>query len=125
LLAAATFLHGDRLPGVWVVLTGWHPEPVPDTQGQVPPDSVCRAVVFGLTSSGAKADGRRVRVCLACRRPGPREACCPLPGGGGFTLESLLAALTQEVDYSTTWIWNTEHGVIEIDRPGVRGELRR
>src|SRR5438445_4469078 len=34
LLAGAVLLEGSRLPGVWVVLTGWDPEYVPDPEGR-------------------------------------------------------------------------------------------
>ncbi len=125
LLAAATFLHADRLPGVWVAFTGWHPEPVFDTQGQVPSDSVCRAVVLALAGRPAEAEGRCLRLRLACRRPEPGGTGRRRPAGEGFTVESLLAALTQDVNYPTTWIWDIEHGAIELDGPGVRGEICR
>lgn len=125
MLAAAAWLHGDRLPGVWIVCTGYSPEPVPDPQGQLPPDSVCRAVVLALTTAETETEGRCLRFRMVCRRTERRGASSGQHEGEGFTLESLLTALTRKVDYPTTWIWNIKHGVVELDRPGVRGEMRR
>jgi hypothetical protein len=59
MLVAAAFLGAENLPGVWVVMTGWYPEPVPNKAvenqlvaspslngSQVP---TCQAVALALT----------------------------------------------------------------------------
>src|SRR5438067_465552 len=42
LLAGAVLLEGSRLPGVWVVLTGWDPEYVPDPEGRPTCETTCQ-----------------------------------------------------------------------------------
>src|SRR5262249_11056563 len=48
LRAAAAVLAEGRLPGLWLVLTQWDPEPSPDELGRVAPPSVCYAVALAL-----------------------------------------------------------------------------
>lgn len=48
LTAALTFLQHGSLPGVWLVLTQWIPEPAPDAAGTVADDLVCSGVALAL-----------------------------------------------------------------------------
>ncbi len=58
-LAAAALLGRERLPGVWLVLSGWHPEPAP---GAAESASTCYAAALALLNAEAGRPGIRVRV---------------------------------------------------------------
>ncbi len=114
LLTAAALLHGSALPGVWVVLTGWEPEPILDATGQaLTPDCVCNAVALALVASAnritlrvmpAGADPRRnghgshnllslevlLRTLAGPSAPAA-AAVWRLPGGGRVELERRAA----------------------------------
>lgn len=82
--AALSLLHGERLPGVWVVLTGWEHETLETDSGR------CQAAVLGLV---------RARPGLPC--------LSFLPGRSGrslntFTLESLI----DSIRHGSESIWN-------------------
>jgi len=62
--AAAGLLAGDRLPGLWVVLTGCNPEP--DTERCIGPDlSLTNALAIALTPPRPRWHGLRVRTRAA------------------------------------------------------------
>jgi hypothetical protein len=124
LLTASVYLHAERVPGIWVVLTGWQPEPIPSPLGEIPPESVCRGVALALTPVAAASTGFRLRI--VCRRP-EHEGCAFLPANmpASFTLEALQAALNCPPEYCTTWIWYMEHGLLELTWPGRRREKHR
>src|SRR5262249_56456949 len=61
LLTAAALLAADRLPGVWVVLTGYDPEPLAQraTAGNpvaASPPTQCNAVALALVSAASATD---------------------------------------------------------------------
>lgn len=85
LLSAASLLAGGALPGLWVALTGWEPEPVPDREGRVGNPAVCHAVALALVAERPGWDGPRLHV-----EAGPAAE----PGAGPVSLEGLAAALT-------------------------------
>src|SRR5262249_6770324 len=69
LLAAAALVAEQRVPGVWLVLTGWDPEPVLDSPGMPSPnghpreaDSSCLAAALALTPPGAAWQGARLQI---------------------------------------------------------------
>src|SRR5262249_22094470 len=98
-LTAAALLAGDRVPGVWLILTGYDPELVPENPAMASSNGKPAA----LPSCGA------VALALVAARPGSPSlklhiAAGPVPGaglempeqGGGkllFYLEALLDAL--------------------------------
>ena len=51
-LAALTWLSIGSVPGVWLVLTGWSPELVPDRSGGPPAATDCQALAIALCSAG-------------------------------------------------------------------------
>jgi hypothetical protein len=56
LTVALSFLDGFTVPGLWLVLTQWDTEPIPDGEGGSHSDSLCRAVALALvpgTTAGA------------------------------------------------------------------------
>ena len=119
LLTAAALLHGGRLPGVWVVLTGWQPEPATDEYGQViTPDCLCSAVALALVPASAPASRLTLRVVPA--GAGPRRN-----GHGGITLlslESMVRALAGPASPFTAVVWQlTGGGRVELVRPRTAG----
>jgi hypothetical protein len=60
-LTALTWLASGVVPGVWLVLSGWFPELVPDPGGNAPRAGECLALALALVGVGIEA-----------RRPGFR-----------------------------------------------------
>ncbi len=100
LTVAMTLLDSTALPGLWLVLTQWAPEPVPDGQGSTRTETICLAVALALfrraeqgsggmtlrltASAGPGAAGRKIRVVseaadssvgarIECRLRGPER----------------------------------------------------
>jgi hypothetical protein len=108
----------QRLPGIWLVLTQWHPEPEPDDSGHSPLEGVCQAVALALTPGNADLPGLCLRFVLSsapaaqpCRgleqpsvgdiisflkalgtERAPDSLIYALVGGGHFELEAASAA---------------------------------
>jgi len=118
LLTATALLHGSRLPGVWVVLTGWEPESVTDTTGQsVSPESVCNAVALALVavSPATRVTLRVVPAGLEPRRNGH-------DGMSVLTLEMLLRALSGASAPPTKVVWQLPGGGrVELERRTAAG----
>ncbi len=83
LLAAAAMLGEKRLPGLWVVMTGFDPEP--DTQA-IQTGNACRCSAWALALVAARPDwqGLRLRVGGTHVRPGEATIAGPV------SLESAL-----------------------------------
>ncbi len=91
LLAAAALLGTRPLPGVWVVVTGWDPEPVPDGDGKTSTPCLCTGVALALTAPRPDGNGPRLVVYTT---PVQRQQESPPPGGEGrLTAEALAVAL--------------------------------
>jgi hypothetical protein len=76
LLTALTWIKGGIVPGVCLVFCGWHPEFVPDPQGEPTNPCRCLALALALVPAGSAAgqvDRPRLRV-EASQMPG-----APLP----------------------------------------------
>jgi hypothetical protein len=58
-LAALTWLAGCVVPGVWLVLSGWSPELIPDHCGSAPPAGECQALALALVGAAVPSVGRR------------------------------------------------------------------
>ncbi len=116
LLTGTALLHGG-LPGVWVVLTGWAPEPMTDGKGQlVNTDCVCDAVALALTPV---ADGARLALRVV-----PAGAESRRNGHGGVTLlslEAVVGALAEPAGPPATVVWQLPSGgrVELVRRPAV------
>jgi hypothetical protein len=80
LRAALALLTGQRLPGVWVVLTRLDPELPPDGSGLPPPGSSCAALALALAPARPGWAGVRVRL-LAGGGAGPNDGNAS-PGAG-------------------------------------------
>lgn len=121
LLTAVTFLQSGEVPGVWVLLTGFDPEPVPTRQGEIPADALCRAVAVALTPDRPGHAGLRLHVRWSRRElRADREA-----EGTGFTLEALATMLAEVGEGSAPWARRLEHVLVEIEPPGAVREWQR
>lgn len=94
LLAAFAMLHGQRLPGVWVVLTAITPEEPLAPDGQTVPGTACVGLALALTPAGTTTTGIHLRM-VAGDLPGPRSACteCSPASFDLLRLQRLLALL--------------------------------
>jgi hypothetical protein len=117
LLAATALLGGRDVPGVWVVMTGWSPEPVPNREGRTSSLAVCNAVALALVPSRPGWHGLRLRVAPApC---GERGVPAPDAKSSLFSLENLLATLDNPELARTALGWSMAcGGRVEMDRPG-------
>jgi hypothetical protein len=61
-LAALTWLTAGVVPGVWLVLSGWSPELVPDPRGSASPTGECQALALALRSEGTSGERPMFRV---------------------------------------------------------------
>jgi hypothetical protein len=108
-LTAAALVGDPRVPGVWLVLTGWEPEQAPSLAGVSNPVSVCGAVALALVSARPDWKGLRLRVRVGpwgrAGQPAPRtEAVRPV------NLETLLHALAGPDLPRTTVVWQLDRG---------------
>ncbi|NLF70756.1 MAG: hypothetical protein GX575_17135 [Candidatus Anammoximicrobium sp.] len=73
LTVAMTLLDSSDLPGLWLVLTQWSPEPVPDGLGSTQTETVCLAVALGMlrhakqNSAGQDPEGVTLRLTVPPR----------------------------------------------------------
>ncbi len=69
LLAALTFLRTARVPGMWLVLTEWDREPIPDGQGGSVTPAVCCASALALVPGTGGRAWLRINPTRANRAP--------------------------------------------------------
>jgi hypothetical protein len=83
MVVAASFLSAENLPGVWVVMTGWDPEPAPNKAAEHPafPSSngngrapVCGAVALALTPLPRLWRGLQLEIHVEASRDTPAYA---------------------------------------------------
>lgn len=82
-LAVSALLERERLPGVWLVVTGWDPEPTPGRENGTAPS--CGAVALAMTADGTAATDWRFRIM-----PNDAAGVGPL-----LSVESLRSALNE------------------------------
>jgi hypothetical protein len=103
LLAGLAALGRDpSVPGVWVVATGWDPEPIPDLKGKPLNAATGHAVALGLEPAATDADAEAGAFGLRLEaRPGATGAPVPEGDEPGL-LAGLLAWLEgpREADWS-------------------------
>ncbi len=85
-LVALTWLAAGVVPGVWLVLSGWSPELIPDQQIDVSPTRECQALALALTP-GTTEPGRPAIRVITGEASDPRAAPVDLVGLAG-SLES-------------------------------------
>ncbi len=129
LLAAAAMLEGQKLPGVWVVLTCLDPERPPEATGRPAAGTQCLGLALALTPIGRRNAGIRLRVvCGAPTRETPGAAGPAENAGSGFDLlrlEALLELLRGEGRGETRVIQLLDSvSRIELSRTGSPSRLR-
>ncbi|HZW31232.1 MAG TPA: hypothetical protein VFF52_11025 [Isosphaeraceae bacterium] len=77
-LAALTWLAAGVVPGVWLVLSGWSPELVPDPAGRTVATGECRALALALVAVDEEGARRRPAVRIVVD-PGAQPAMAPAP----------------------------------------------
>jgi hypothetical protein len=77
-LAALTWLAAGVVPGVWLVLSGWSPELVPDENGRASATGECRALALALVAAEDQDHRRRpvFRIIIEGRT---RSSMVPTP----------------------------------------------
>ncbi len=68
-LSAACLLTERNRRGVWIVLSGWCPEPTIDEQGEMATDSCCQAVALALQGEGKDRASRSFGAVRFSSRP--------------------------------------------------------
>ncbi len=115
LLTGLAMQQEQSLPGVWVVVSEWEPEPIPGDDSQESPQPVCRAACLGLVPATAGRNTLKLRlfpqgapdnleglpqtvaglVQFLAFAAGPKPAqnwSCPLPGNGRLELTTTALA---------------------------------
>jgi hypothetical protein len=134
-LAALVLLEGNRLPGVWVVVTEWEPEAIPDSNGSLPPDAICYAAALALVASQPNWQGVRLRAHprpqVSRTRAGERgqlgarngESHCVSPPSilslKVSQLQTLFTHWTEEETPPETLVWQVDGGWIELGTNSV------
>jgi hypothetical protein len=76
-LTALSWLEAGIVPGVWLVLTGWVPELVPEAPtGAAPSGTECRALALALAATGTPGD-ESLRMVRIVTRDTPRRSPAP------------------------------------------------
>ena len=124
LLAALTMFDAASIPGVWLVLSEWTTEPIPDEQGHVDDALSCRAVALALQRRASQAG----EVVLSLRPPeltlfpaGQRNLARPLPRVSALA-RFLSASDAGPARWSCSCPWG---GTIEITRQPAEQKLHR
>ena len=77
-----TFLQGARLPGMWLVLTEWDAEPIPDGDGGSATPANCRATALALVPR--VRGGAYLQLTSCCVRHPERIEPDRLAGSRGY-----------------------------------------
>jgi hypothetical protein len=99
LVVAGGMLADERLPGVWVVMTGYDPELAPADPAQAqpsaaaPPPPPAQAVALALVRERTTVAQARLRICGRAAKPGRPEPAGPTAAWPMFSLEALRDAL--------------------------------
>jgi hypothetical protein len=126
LLAAAVLMEREQLPGVWVVMTGWDPELIPDQDP--PPATVCNAVAMALVAPSIGWRGLKLMV-----RPRlPAQEKTPVSGPPDFQVASFARFLREGENASHRRAWRLgfcgevvfEFGAIAPVLPAPKSALR-
>ena len=117
LLTAASLLSNGQLAGVWLVLTGWEPEPVPQPPGTTlqPDDApvvpVCSAVALALVAARSGHESMRLRIVPRAKRRWSEWMANPNEEHEVFCLKSLLTALEDSDSPNSKMVWRLNGGL--------------
>jgi hypothetical protein len=110
MLAAAALMCTEQLPGLWLVLTGWTPEPFEECGPgsyvcpDLPVTRVCRAVALALRPQTVGFGGPWLDICAVPSSPPGGESRGPIDLPTQFSVEKLVAALTsRQAPPRQTW----------------------
>jgi hypothetical protein len=130
ILAAGALLSEERVPSVWLILTGWDPEPVLErpgqsaTNGHRPAPSICSAAALALTTLDPDWSGAKLILGpgVACKPNGrPRLPAAVLPW---FRAEALIDFLENRL--VRRGAWNLGCGAwLEVERAGTEAEINQ
>lgn len=81
LATACTMLADGSLPGAWLVLTQWDPEPILDEQGLDPAPGTCHAVALAAVPADTADGGLRLR-CIWDDAEAPAQPSAAGSNGG-------------------------------------------
>jgi hypothetical protein len=96
-LTALTWLSNGAVPGVWLVLSGWAPELIPDPAGHPPSAGECLALALALVRACDEAGGATVRAVFESSRetgaepPTDLMSLAELMNTGGDPLHETIA----------------------------------
>ena len=107
-LSVSTLLQRERLPGLWLVMTGWDPEPTPAPVASPP---TCGAVALALCAEEATLPASDWRLHI--QPPGWGDTA---ETGGALSLEALCTALTGSVTRSNWGLPGGGQLVLELRR---------
>jgi hypothetical protein len=116
-VAGSVLLEGNQLPGVWMVISGWDPELIPDREGKPTTQSVCRAVALALVPANRGLVGMQLRVtpARAANETHARGSSRLAP-----SLEVFQRALAEAEGKPAKLAWSLNDGVVvelEISMP--------
>lgn len=102
LTAAVSLMDGDVFPGLWLVLTGWDPEPLPRAPDSGLTNSVCHALALALVPQAAEHGSLRLTAAAT-----PRLSDDP---AATSTLESLIDRLATSASGQPMAPWSLPLG---------------
>lgn len=108
-LVAGTLLAENRLPGLWVVLTAWEPEPVLEgptmksSAGPRPADSDFVAAALALAPLSARWQGARLDIGAGPMRRKGETRSPSRPARPPFSLVDLVQALSGPGPRGAAW----------------------
>jgi hypothetical protein len=105
-LAALTWLSIGSVPGVWLVLSGWVPELVPEPNGGLPATGNCYSLAIALRPGGALVG----RLAFGARF-GPRRQVTPAP----IDLFALAETLASGPEHGKKTVATDPMGHLRID----------
>jgi hypothetical protein len=114
LLAAAALLESSKLPGAWVILSGWEPELIPDVEGNPTAPCDCKAVALALVPAQPAWHGLRLRITPATAAEASMAQGRPIMPALG-ALERFLGTAKEMVS-SVRLVWQFENGYLELGR---------
>ena len=117
ILAAAMWLAGDHLPGVWVVLTGSDSEANPGFTKKSAADPVCNALALALVAARPGWSGWRLRLVPTGATENRFNSSKTGESPTLFGLESLLPAFTSQDSLPVALIYNLGSSRLELERP--------
>jgi hypothetical protein len=110
LFAAAAMLDGDRVPGLWLILTGCQPEPTTEMGDGLEGASGCNALALALIAGRVDRQGLRLRICGQQKLGGANTREAPEGAPSLESLQALVADLTERKALGN-WIHRFGYGL--------------